>query len=88
MLTGKALPLQGIVHQKWRISVETEFPDKSKIRTEYDNISCFTCTLLTLPLFVEQSLKDILIGGKSGSNISMSPLLLFSGGRGTDTRLS
>ncbi|XP_031174306.1 muellerian-inhibiting factor isoform X1 [Sander lucioperca] len=34
---------------------------------------------------MNQSLKDILIGGKSGSNISMTPLLLFSGERGTDT---
>ncbi|XP_034738468.1 muellerian-inhibiting factor [Etheostoma cragini] len=35
---------------------------------------------------MNQSLKDIFIGGKSGSNISMTPLLLFSGERGTDTR--
>ncbi|XP_068581999.1 LOW QUALITY PROTEIN: muellerian-inhibiting factor [Cebidichthys violaceus] len=33
-----------------------------------------------------QSLKEILTGGKSGSNISMVPLLLFSGERGTDSR--
>ncbi|CAI5639245.1 unnamed protein product [Oreochromis niloticus] len=35
---------------------------------------------------MKQNLKSILIGEKSGSNISMSPLLLFSGGTGTDTR--
>ncbi|XP_041863306.1 muellerian-inhibiting factor isoform X2 [Melanotaenia boesemani] len=35
---------------------------------------------------MEQNLKDILTGGKSGSNIHMTPLLLFSGERGTDTR--
>ncbi|XP_038572094.1 muellerian-inhibiting factor [Micropterus salmoides] len=35
---------------------------------------------------MKQSLKDILIGGKSGSNFTMSPLLLFSGETGTDTR--
>uniref|UniRef100_A0A3Q0SEA8 Anti-Mullerian hormone n=1 Tax=Amphilophus citrinellus TaxID=61819 RepID=A0A3Q0SEA8_AMPCI len=35
---------------------------------------------------MKQNLKDILIGGKSGSNISMTPLLLFSRERGTDTR--
>ncbi|XP_031719912.1 muellerian-inhibiting factor [Anarrhichthys ocellatus] len=35
---------------------------------------------------MNQSLKDILTGGKSGSNISMVPLLLFSGERGTDSR--
>ncbi|XP_042369851.1 uncharacterized protein LOC121963642, partial [Plectropomus leopardus] len=34
---------------------------------------------------MNQILKDILIGGKPGSNISMTPLLLFSGDRGTDT---
>ncbi|XP_027145672.1 muellerian-inhibiting factor isoform X3 [Larimichthys crocea] len=34
----------------------------------------------------EQSLKDVLIGAKSGSNISVTPLLLLSGERGTDTR--
>nr|AHF27393.1 muellerian-inhibiting factor precursor [Monopterus albus] len=35
---------------------------------------------------MEQSLKDIFIGGKSGSNINVTPLLLFSGETGTDTR--
>uniref|UniRef100_A0A3Q3MP38 Anti-Mullerian hormone n=1 Tax=Mastacembelus armatus TaxID=205130 RepID=A0A3Q3MP38_9TELE len=35
---------------------------------------------------MKQNLKDILIGGKSGSNVSMSPLLLFSGETGSDTR--
>ncbi|KAK9519086.1 hypothetical protein VZT92_021838 [Zoarces viviparus] len=35
---------------------------------------------------MNQSLKDILTGGKSGSIISMVPLLLFSGERGTDSR--
>ncbi|XP_031582620.1 muellerian-inhibiting factor [Oreochromis aureus] len=35
---------------------------------------------------MKQNLKSILIGEKSGSNISTSPLLLFSGGTGTDTR--
>uniref|UniRef100_A0A8C3A0C4 Anti-Mullerian hormone n=1 Tax=Cyclopterus lumpus TaxID=8103 RepID=A0A8C3A0C4_CYCLU len=37
---------------------------------------------------MSQSLKDILIGGTSGSNISMVPLLLFSGETGTDTSSS
>uniref|UniRef100_A0A8C2ZLL1 TGF-beta family profile domain-containing protein n=1 Tax=Cyclopterus lumpus TaxID=8103 RepID=A0A8C2ZLL1_CYCLU len=37
---------------------------------------------------MSQSLKDILIGGKSGSNISMVPLLLFIRERGTDTSSS
>uniref|UniRef100_UPI0037E9AE8E muellerian-inhibiting factor n=1 Tax=Semicossyphus pulcher TaxID=241346 RepID=UPI0037E9AE8E len=35
---------------------------------------------------MNQRLKDLLIGGKSESNISMTPLLLFSGERGSDTR--
>nr|AMX81307.1 anti-mullerian hormone [Hypoatherina tsurugae] len=35
---------------------------------------------------LEQNLKDLLIGGKSGSNIGLTPLLLFSGDTGTDTR--
>ncbi|XP_047444124.1 muellerian-inhibiting factor [Mugil cephalus] len=35
---------------------------------------------------MSQNLKDVLIGGKSGSNTSMTPLLLFSGETGTDTR--
>ncbi|XP_071343662.1 muellerian-inhibiting factor isoform X2 [Trachinotus anak] len=60
LLTGNAS--EGTLHQKWRISVETNSPDMKK------------------------SLKDILIGGKPGSNISIIPLLLFSGGTGTDTR--
>uniref|UniRef100_A0A3Q1F7C3 Anti-Mullerian hormone n=1 Tax=Acanthochromis polyacanthus TaxID=80966 RepID=A0A3Q1F7C3_9TELE len=34
---------------------------------------------------MKQNLKDILIGGKSGKNISTTPLLLFSGETGTDT---
>ncbi|XP_039983982.1 muellerian-inhibiting factor isoform X2 [Xiphias gladius] len=34
----------------------------------------------------KQSLKDVLIGEKSGSNISINPLLLFSWETGTDTR--
>ncbi|XP_023123024.2 muellerian-inhibiting factor isoform X1 [Amphiprion ocellaris] len=34
---------------------------------------------------MKQNLKDILIGGKSGNNISMIPLLLFSGETGTNT---
>ncbi|KAK1897165.1 YY1-associated protein 1 [Dissostichus eleginoides] len=35
---------------------------------------------------MNQSLRDILIGGKSGSTTSMTPLLLFSGEGGTETR--
>ncbi|XP_028258739.1 muellerian-inhibiting factor [Parambassis ranga] len=35
-----------------------------------------------------QNLKDVLIGGKSESNFSMTPLLLFSGRTGTETRLT
>ncbi|GAA6219386.1 muellerian-inhibiting factor [Lates japonicus] len=35
---------------------------------------------------MKKSLKGILIGEKSGSNISMTPLLLFSGRTGTKTR--
>nr|QXV87601.1 anti-Mullerian hormone [Sebastes schlegelii] len=35
---------------------------------------------------MNQNLKDILVGRKTGSNISMIPLLLFSGGTGTDIR--
>ncbi|XP_076582237.1 muellerian-inhibiting factor [Chaetodon auriga] len=35
---------------------------------------------------MKQSLKDFLIGGKSGSNIGMAPLLLLSREGGTDTR--
>ncbi|XP_056271424.1 muellerian-inhibiting factor isoform X2 [Pseudoliparis swirei] len=35
---------------------------------------------------MSQSLKDILIGGKSGSNVSVVPLLLFFGERGPETR--
>ncbi|XP_036970971.1 muellerian-inhibiting factor [Acanthopagrus latus] len=35
---------------------------------------------------MKQRLRDVLTGGKSGSSISLIPLLLFSGGRGTDTR--
>ncbi|KAK5870104.1 hypothetical protein PBY51_024765 [Eleginops maclovinus] len=62
MLTGKAL--EGDVHHKWRISVETKQPD------------------------MNQSLRDILIGGKSGSTVSMTPFLLFSGEGGTETRYS
>ncbi|KAM9358041.1 muellerian-inhibiting factor [Symphorus nematophorus] len=34
---------------------------------------------------MKQNLKDILIGGESGGDFSMTPLLLFSGERGTDT---
>ncbi|XP_041646965.1 muellerian-inhibiting factor [Cheilinus undulatus] len=37
---------------------------------------------------MKQQMKDFLNGLKSGSNISMTPLLLFSGERGTDTRYS
>uniref|UniRef100_A0A3B5QTH2 Anti-Mullerian hormone n=1 Tax=Xiphophorus maculatus TaxID=8083 RepID=A0A3B5QTH2_XIPMA len=33
-----------------------------------------------------QSLKDVLIGGKSGSDVRLTPLLLFSAETGTDTR--
>uniref|UniRef100_A0A3B4GKI0 Anti-Mullerian hormone n=1 Tax=Pundamilia nyererei TaxID=303518 RepID=A0A3B4GKI0_9CICH len=43
-------------------------------------------TAETTPPHMKQNLKSILIGEKSGSNISMSPLLFFSGGTGTDTR--
>lgn len=50
-------------------------------------VSCFTCTSLTFPLITVQNLKDVLIGGKSGSNFSVTPLLLFSGRTGTETRL-
>ncbi|TNN75054.1 Muellerian-inhibiting factor [Liparis tanakae] len=35
---------------------------------------------------MSQSLKDILIGGKSGSKVSVVPLLLFFGERGPETR--
>ncbi|XP_029286066.1 LOW QUALITY PROTEIN: muellerian-inhibiting factor [Cottoperca gobio] len=35
---------------------------------------------------LNRSLRNILIGGKSGISISMTPLLLFSGERGTDLR--
>ncbi|XP_026200553.1 muellerian-inhibiting factor-like isoform X1 [Anabas testudineus] len=35
---------------------------------------------------MKESLKAILIGGKSGNNISMTPLLLFSEEAGTETR--
>ncbi|KAM7410149.1 hypothetical protein PAMA_001543 [Pampus argenteus] len=35
---------------------------------------------------MKESLKTLLIGGKSGSNTSMTPFLLFSTERGTDTR--
>lgn len=41
-----------------------------------------------LPLVLEQSLKELLIGGKSGSTISMVPVLLFSGETGSETRFS
>ncbi|XP_043986161.1 muellerian-inhibiting factor [Gambusia affinis] len=33
-----------------------------------------------------QNLKDVLIGGKSGSDVRLTPLLLFSAEAGTDTR--
>uniref|UniRef100_A0A3B4Y6W3 Anti-Mullerian hormone n=1 Tax=Seriola lalandi dorsalis TaxID=1841481 RepID=A0A3B4Y6W3_SERLL len=36
---------------------------------------------------MKKSLKDLLIGEKTGSTISITLLLLFSGGTGTDTRL-
>ncbi|XP_075341290.1 muellerian-inhibiting factor [Odontesthes bonariensis] len=35
---------------------------------------------------MRQNLKDVLIGGKSGSNIPITPLLLFSGETGPETR--
>lgn len=37
---------------------------------------------------MKQTLKDILTGGKPGSNIGLTPLLIFAGERGTETRSS
>ncbi|KAG7235678.1 hypothetical protein INR49_002308 [Caranx melampygus] len=62
LLTGEAS--ESTIHQKWRISVETNNPE------------------------MKQSLKDLLIGGKSRSKIGISLLLLFSTRTGTDTSSS
>lgn len=86
LLTGKSS--EGSVNDRWQITAQTKLPHMSELSSSsfYFPISGSLCTLLTFPLIVEQNLKSILIGEKSGSNISMSPLLLFSGGTGTDTR--
>ncbi|XP_069551069.1 muellerian-inhibiting factor [Brachyistius frenatus] len=57
-------------------SSEDDVPQKWKISVE------------TKSPDTKQSLKDILSGGESGRNIRMTPLLLFSGETGTDTRLT
>lgn len=86
LLTGKSS--EGSVNDRWQITAETQPPHMSEISSSsfYFPICGSLCTLLTFPLIVEQNLKSILIGEKSGSNISMSPLLFFSGGTRTDTR--
>lgn len=49
----------------------------------------FLCQRLhQLPLFSGQSLKELLIGGESGSSVSAVPVLLLSGEGGSETRLS
>uniref|UniRef100_A0A665WHL4 Anti-Mullerian hormone n=1 Tax=Echeneis naucrates TaxID=173247 RepID=A0A665WHL4_ECHNA len=85
LLTGKASDTA--FHQKWMISVETNSP-----MSKCPMVSCLIFLFhiharLTFSLIAEQTLKDALIGGKSGSSISITPLLLFSGGTGTDSRL-
>lgn len=80
-----AQPPEGDVEQRWRISAKTKPPDMSRI---FFSLSCFMWnTLLTFPLLAEQNLKDILTGGKPGSSIRLTPLVLYSVENGTETRL-
>ncbi|XP_060889297.1 muellerian-inhibiting factor [Labrus mixtus] len=68
------------------LSAETQYimlagkESKGKVHNTW-RINAETCSPV-----MKQRLKDILIGGQSGSNNCMIPLLLFSGERGTDTR--
>ncbi|KAF1385837.1 hypothetical protein PFLUV_G00111900 [Perca fluviatilis] len=68
------------------ISGETQYIMLTGSASEANNHQKWRISVETKTPDMNQSLKDILIGGKSGSKISMTPLLLFSGERGTDTR--
>ncbi|XP_044055344.1 muellerian-inhibiting factor [Siniperca chuatsi] len=68
------------------ISGETQYIMLTGKASEGDVHQKWRISVETKSSDMKQNLKDILIGGKSGSNISMTPLLLFSGETGTDTR--
>lgn len=78
------------VSRRWRVCAATASPHKSTtsagkntLKPRFDWKGC-----VTLPLSADQALRDVLIGGKSGSRISGAPLLLFSGGGTAGGRLS
>ncbi|XP_070764387.1 LOW QUALITY PROTEIN: muellerian-inhibiting factor [Enoplosus armatus] len=68
------------------ISGETQYIMLTGKASESDIHQKWRISVETKSPDMKQSLKDILIGGKSGSNISMTPLLLFSQETGTVTR--
>ncbi|XP_040895825.1 muellerian-inhibiting factor [Toxotes jaculatrix] len=68
------------------ISAETQYILLTGKASEGNVQQKWRLSVETKSLEMRQNLKDILIGGKSGSSISITPLLLFSGGTGTDTR--
>ncbi|KAM8875867.1 muellerian-inhibiting factor isoform 2-T2 [Spinachia spinachia] len=81
-LTGKASEADEA--QKWRISAEAKSPDMSEISVTRVPVAAAPSS--NAPLLAGRSLKEILTGGKSGGNIGVVPLLLFSEERGTDAR--
>nr|CAJ78431.1 anti-Mullerian hormone [Dicentrarchus labrax] len=68
------------------VSGETQYLMLTGKASEGDILQKWRLSIYTKSPDMKQSLKDMLTGGKSGSNISMTPLLLFSWERGTDTR--
>ncbi|KAM4629327.1 LOW QUALITY PROTEIN: muellerian-inhibiting factor [Polymixia lowei] len=88
ILKGKAS--EGHGHQKWRLSLEAKSPDTGNIWA-FPVFTCsVTCSFAPCKCVstAGQKLREILIGGVSGSNISITPLLLFWLDRGTDMRLA
>ncbi|XP_059197987.1 LOW QUALITY PROTEIN: muellerian-inhibiting factor [Centropristis striata] len=70
------------------ISEETQYVTLTGKASDSDVPQKWRISVETKTPDMTQRLKDVLIGGKSGRDISMTPLLLFSGGRGTDIRYS
>ncbi|XP_068447693.1 LOW QUALITY PROTEIN: muellerian-inhibiting factor [Clinocottus analis] len=67
------------------ISGETRYMLLTGKATEANVYQKWSISVETKSPDMSRSLKDILIGGRSGTDISVVPLLLFSGERGTDT---
>lgn len=86
LLKGK--PSEGNVEQKWQVSLQAKSPNMSKMCFFiFLTLNVLWCVLSPYAsCHAEQNLKDVLIGGNTGSSIRMIPLLLFSVETGSDRR--